>query len=173
MPTARPKDIHSIPVFYRDYVSEVPGDDLNVALLLASDRLHALMDGLSDEQASHRYAPGKWMVKEVLQHIVDAERIFAYRALRFGRNDSTELPGFEEDDYVPEARCEARMLDDMLKEHDAVRAATTTLFNSFDERALERVGTANGNQIGVRAIGWVIAGHALHHIRILHERYLP
>jgi uncharacterized damage-inducible protein DinB len=173
MATARPKDIHTIPAFYRDYVSEVPGDDLNVALLLASDRLHALLDGLSDEQASHRYAPGKWTVKEVLQHIVDAERIFAYRALRFARNDSTELPGFEEDDYVPEARCETRMLDDMLKEHDAVRAATTTLFNSFDEQSLERVGTANGNRIGVRAIGWVIAGHALHHIRILHERYLP
>jgi uncharacterized damage-inducible protein DinB len=173
MPTTRPSDINTIPAFYRDYVNEVPGDDLNIALLLASDRLHALLDGLSDEQASHRYAPGKWTVKEVLQHIVDAERIFAYRALRFARNDSTELPGFEEDDYVPEARCDARMLDDLLKEHDAVRAATTTLFNSFDEQALDRVGTANGNRIGVRAIGWVIAGHALHHIRILHERYLP
>jgi uncharacterized damage-inducible protein DinB len=173
MPTTRPADINTIPAFYRDYVSEVPCDDLNVALFLASDRLHALLDGLSDEQASHRYAPGKWTVKEVLLHVVDAERIFAYRALRFGRNDSTELPGFNEDDYVPESRCDSRMLDDLLKEHDAVRAASIALFEGFDEQALERAGTANGNRIGVRAIGWVIAGHALHHIRILHERYLP
>lgn len=173
MPTNRPSDITTIPAFYRGYVDEVPGEDLRVALLLAADRLHALLDGLSDEQASIRYAPGKWTVKQVLQHMIDAERIFAYRALRFARNDSTELPGYNEDDYVPEARCDARMLDDMLEEHDAVRAGSITLFDSFDEQALEHAGTANGNRIGVRAIGWVIAGHALHHIRILHERYLP
>ncbi len=172
MPITRPLDSTTIPPFYSSYISEVPGDELRNALLLATDRLHALVDGLLDEQASQRYAPGKWTIKEVLQHIVDAERIFAYRALRFARNDSTDLAGFEENEYVPEARCEARKLHHLLEEHDAVRAASITLFDSFDEMALERVGTANGNRIGVRAIGWVIAGHALHHIRILQERYL-
>ena len=164
--------IEETPPFYRGYVSEVAGDDLFAALEQASRELHRFIDALPPDRHEHRYAPGKWSVKEVVQHVVDAERIFAYRALRFARNDATPLPGFDENIYVPEARSNARTLEAIMREHDAVRTASIELFRGLDAEAIDHAGTANGKPIGVRAIAWTIAGHAMHHLTVLRERYL-
>lgn len=161
-----------VPTFYHGYVANAVGDDLFAALDQASRALHACVQALPQERHEHRYAPGKWSVKEVVQHVVDAERILSYRALRFARNDHTALPGFEENDYVPEARSNARALAAILQEHDAVRAATIALFQGLDASAIARDGVANGHRISVRALGWTIAGHAMHHVAVLRERYL-
>jgi DinB superfamily len=127
---------------------------------------------VSEQQAMYRYAADKWSLKEVIQHMIDCERIFAYRALRFARRDTTPLPGFEENDYAPVSGADARSLQDLMAEHDLVRTSSITLFRSFPPEALALTGTANGRQITVRAIGWVIAGHADHHRNVIEERYL-
>ncbi|MEK7726872.1 MAG: DinB family protein [candidate division KSB1 bacterium] len=120
----------------------------------------------------HRYAAGKWTIKETLVHISDDERIYAYRALRFARNDSTELPGFEQDDFARASNANARDLNDILDELATVRNATISLFNSFDEEALLRKGRADGKIMSVRAAAYHIAGHELHHMNIIKARYL-
>ncbi len=160
------------PSFYHGYVEEAEGADLRQALRISEERMRGALTGIRPDQEDHRYAPGKWSVKEVVQHVIDGERIFAYRALRFARNDSTALPGFEENDYVPASRCERRTIKDLLREYVAVREATTLLFESLPPDALDRSGTANERPITVRALGWVIAGHSNHHANILLERYL-
>lgn len=157
--------------YYQRYVSKAQGPDLLSALERASDRMHAEVGTLSEERGEYRYAEGKWTIKEVVQHVIDAERIFAYRALRFARNDATPLPGFEENDYTPAAGVGRRTLKDLLREHDAVRTATVELFKSFSPDMLLLQGTANGNRMSVRALGWTIAGHAVHHLDVLNERY--
>ncbi|MFT3886091.1 MAG: DinB family protein [Flavobacteriales bacterium] len=161
-----------IPPYYQGYIATATGHDLFAALDHAAAGIHRYMDALPADRHAYRYAPGKWSVKEVLQHLVDTERIFAYRALRFARNDSTPLPGFDENTYVPEARSDARQLAGILREHDAVRAATIELFRGLDAQGMMRSGIANGKPISVRAIGWTIAGHAMHHLGVLRERYL-
>lgn len=169
--TSRPA-CTDLPFYYHGYVAVVEGKDIADALLLASTHMHRTLDQVPEGRGDHRYAPDKWTIKEVLQHVIDAERVFAYRALRFGRNDATELPGFEENDYAPASRAHRRTMADLLKEHDAVRASSLALFESFDAEALASSGIANGHRITVNAIGWVIAGHAFHHVRMLKERYL-
>ena len=164
--------MEEMPVYYHGYVNTAKGDDLRTALNNASGRTRQLLDALSADHHDYRYAAGKWSVKEVLQHVVDCERIFAYRALRFARNDATPLPGFEENDYTPEARCDRKNMASIIREHDTVRAATVELFNGFDDIALMRTGTANNNRMSVRAIGWIIAGHAMHHMNVIEERYM-
>ncbi|HEY0976899.1 MAG TPA: DinB family protein [Flavobacteriales bacterium] len=160
------------PAFYARYIEAAVGGDLSEALHHATQALRETCNLFPLDRFDHRYAPEKWTVKEVLVHLIDSERVFAYRALRFARNDGTPLPGFEQDDYVPESRAGARTIASILREQDAVREATLTLFASFDEQAMARTGTANGNRVSVAALGWIIAGHAMHHIHILRERYL-
>lgn len=160
------------PVFYGRYLDAAVGDDLSEALHHATHALRETCNLFPLDRFDHRYAADKWTVKEVLVHLIDSERIFAYRALRFARNDATPLPGFEQDDYVPAARVAVRPIASILREQDAVREATLTLFASFDEEAMARTGTANGHTISVGALGWIIAGHAMHHIHVLRERYL-
>lgn len=155
------------------YIGLLPDDGLVLKHL--QDNLQAtknLILSLPAEKLVHRYAAGKWTIKEILVHISDDERIYAYRALRFARNDKTELPGFEQDDYARYSGANARDLDDILEELTAVRKATISLFNSFDNEALTRAGVANGNIMSVRAAAYHIAGHELHHINIIKERYL-
>ncbi|MBK8947699.1 MAG: DinB family protein [Flavobacteriales bacterium] len=171
MSTARPP-LDEIPAFYRGYVEEAPGVDVCDALVRAADAVQAAFGAVPEARGDHRYAPGKWTVKEVLLHLIDAERVFAYRTLRFARRDATPLPGFDEDAWVPAARAARRTLAELLAEHRAVHAATLALFRSFEEEDLLQRGTANGNAISVRAIGWATAGHALHHVAVLRERYL-
>jgi uncharacterized damage-inducible protein DinB len=126
---------------------------------------------VSDEDSLKRYTPEKWSVREVLGHLIDAERIFAYRALCIARNDRTELPGFEQDDYVPAAQFDLRPWADLLEEFDAVRHSNVLMFRGLGREAWQRQGVVNGNAMSVRAAAYVIAGHELHHMRVLHEMY--
>jgi uncharacterized damage-inducible protein DinB len=168
---ARPGQDEYAP-YYEKYVSLVPaGDVVETLERQAADTL-ALLRGVSEEKASSRYEEGKWSVKEVLGHITDGERIFAYRALRFARNDQTPLSGFEQDDYVRAADFDARTFASLVAEFESVRAATLTLLRSLDPEAWTRRGTASDNPVSVRALAHIIAGHELHHVGILRDRYL-
>lgn len=153
------------------YIARVPGDDVWPVLVAQVGEVDRLLGLLPEERALHRYAPGKWSVKEIVGHLSDAERIYAYRALRFGRDDATPLPGFEENLYVPAGRFNLRPMAELLDEWRTVRAATLSLYRGFDGQALLRRGVANGNPISVRALAWVAAGHTLHHLGVLRERY--
>ena len=158
--------------YFGTYISKVQQNDLLEALRLHTDSFTTFIKNIPEHKADYAYAEGKWTVKEVLLHIIDAERIFAYRALRFARNDKTALPGFEENYYVPFSNAGVRSLSSILEEFIAVRNATTTLFNSFDEAAYMRSGVASNNTMSVRALGYIILGHAEHHKLVLEERYL-
>jgi uncharacterized damage-inducible protein DinB len=155
------------------YIGLLPDDGLILKHL--EDNLRTTTEflrRLPEEKLTYRYAEGKWTIKEILAHHIDDERIYAYRALRFARNDKSELPGFEQDDYAPESGANERSLDDLLDEFAAVRKSTIALFNSFNEHVLTRAGVASGNVMSVRAIAYHIAGHELHHMNIIKERYL-
>jgi hypothetical protein len=130
-----------------------------------------LLSGRDESEGDLRYAPDKWSAKEVLGHVCDSERIFAYRALRIARGDRTPLAGFEQDDYVRNGPFAVRALADMIEDYIAVRRATLTLFRNLDEPAWTRRGIANNNEVSVRALAFITAGHELHHRRILEEKY--
>lgn len=131
----------------------------------------ALVRSLPDERLGYRYAEGKWTVKEIVAHLSDDERIYAYRALRFARGDETELPGFDQNDYTPLSGANERSIEDLLKELETVRKATISLFRGLPSEALTRSGVANGHRMSVRAAAYHIAGHELHHARIIREKY--
>lgn len=169
--TARPAP-GDLPEFYARYAARVPDGDIGAILARQLPDTIALVEGLPDDRALHRYAPGKWSVKEVLGHLADAERVFAYRLLRFARGDDTPLPGFDENVYVPAGCFDARPLADLIEELRAVRAGTVALVRGLPPGALDRGGTASGVALTARAAAWVIAGHELHHRHILQERYL-
>lgn len=164
-------DLISIPSFYQKYVESVEGEELIPALINSGNLTIDMIKSIPETSGDYRYAEGKWSIKEVLIHMIDAERIFAYRALRFGRNDKTELPGFEENDYAVASNASARKLYKILEEFNNVRAATIDLFSSFSDEALARTGSANGAEMSVNAIGFVIVGHETHHRKVLSERY--
>ena len=155
------------------YVSESPGDDVLAALAAQRDSTAALLAGIPEAKAGFRYAPGKWSVKEVIGHLADSERVFAYRALRVARADATPLASFDENAWMPEAGFDRRTLADIAAEFRAVRDGTLALFHGFDASAWPRVGTASGHPISARALAWIISGHEAHHLRVLAERYLP
>jgi hypothetical protein len=157
--------------YYGRYIEPVPGDDAMPHLRRQLEASLSVLARLDDAAALHRYAPAKWSVKQVVGHVADAERVFAYRALRFARADRTPLPGFDENAWVPAGGFDARSWSGLLDEWRAVRAATIALFASFDAAALARVGNASTFDMSVRAIGWVIVGHERHHLNILRERY--
>ncbi len=155
------------------YIGLLPDDGLVLKHL--EDNLKATKDfilSLPEEKLTYRYAEGKWTIKEILVHIIDDERIYAYRALRFARNDKTDLPGFEQDDYALHSGANERDINDILKEFDTVRHATISLFEGFDHEALLRAGVADGKVMSVRAAAYHIAGHEMRHINIIRERYL-
>ena len=127
---------------------------------------------LPEEKLLYRYAPAKWTIKEILVHIIDDERIYSYRALRFARNDSTPLPGFEQDDFSRFSNANRRDLENIFEEYDAVRRATIALFNGLEDEAFTRFGTADEKKATVRALAYHIAGHELHHISIIKEKYI-
>jgi uncharacterized damage-inducible protein DinB len=157
--------------YYSKYINLIPGADVRGILTSQGEDTQRLLAHLSDSLAMHRYATGKWSVKEVLGHITDAERVFAYRALRFGRGDATPLAGFDENIYVPASNADVRSVASLRAEMAAVRSATVSLLDSFDEDALLRSGPANGHPISVRALLWIVAGHEKHHVTLLRERY--
>ena len=153
--------------FYRGYISKVPDVSLLEMLAKQPGEYRQLLGKLSDDQATAPVAPGKWSVKQVLGHLCDAERVMAYRAMRFARGDAKELQGFEQDDYVREAGSNARQLEDLLNELDVLRQSTTAFFSSLPEGAEKRSGVANGNPVTVRALAYIVAGHTQHHYELL------
>ena len=160
------------PSFYAGYVSQVPDGEVVEALIGGAEIAAALLHDLSEDQAERAYAPGKWTLKEVLLHCADAERIFAYRALRIARGDQTPLPGWDENAYAPMSDANARSLDSLMNELESVREASVTLFEGLSEAAWSRSGNANGKSVTVRALAWITAGHLLHHLAVIQDRYL-
>jgi hypothetical protein len=158
--------------YYGKYISLVEADDIVNALTTQGNETTALLSKLTESQGNHRYAPDKWSVKQVLGHLTDSERIFAYRALRIARNDSKPLQGFEQDDYVRYGGFDDLSLHVLVEDFWAVRRATVFLFAHLTADASLRRGVANDNEISVRALAWIIAGHELHHRGILKEKYL-
>lgn len=154
------------------YIDLLPPDGrLLEHLQRGLDAVLASIPQLTEEQLLHRYAEGKWTTREVLVHIIDDERIYCYRALRFARGDTTELPGFEQDDFARHSAANDRPLASILAEYSAVRQATIALFEGLPDEAFARGGTANGNFATVRALAYHIAGHELHHLNLLRDRY--
>lgn len=157
--------------FYGKYISAVLGPDLRQVLAGQPDALRAACDGLSEAGALHRYAEGKWSIKEVIGHIADAERIFSYRALRIARGDATPLDAFDEDAYVEAARFDRRPVGDLVDDFEAVRRQTLSLLAGLDAESWIRSGTASGHVVSTRALFFIAAGHARHHLRLLASRY--
>jgi len=165
-------NLDSVPPFYKNYVKLVAETDVIQALRLSGARAQLLVHAIPEAKADYRYAEGKWTVREVLAHMIDAERIFAYRALRFARNDKTALAGWDENEYAPYLNASARTLKKLGDEMTHLRSTTVDLFESFNEEMLTRKGVANNNEMSVLVLGFVTAGHEAHHLRVLTERYL-
>lgn len=158
--------------YYDSFIRKFGNAELLETLEASGDDQAGFFATIPVELLHYQYAAGKWTIPEIIVHLIDAERIFAYRALRFARNDSTPLEGFEENDYVPQSRANMRSMEEIIAEFRAVRAATICLFASFSDAELLRTGTANGFTMSVRALGFAIAGHAVHHCEVIKERYL-
>ena len=171
MASGRPQPTEYAP-YYETYVSLVPSDDILAVLEQQRRDGILLLNCRSEEEGDFRYAPGKWSVKELWGHVCDAERIFAYRALRFSRGDQAALEGFEQDDYIPKAPFARRPMSDLVEEFIAVRRASVSLFRMLDDAAWDLRGVASKNEVSVRGLAYIIAGHELHHRRILEQKYL-
>jgi len=167
---ARPESSEYAP-FYHGYVASVPEGDV-VALLRQGGRdVLDTVATIPEDRGGFRYAEGKWSIREVLGHLIDAERIFTYRALRIARGDTTPLAQFDENEYAKTAGSDARTLSNLVREFGAVREASVQLFESLPDDAWGRSGVASGKNISVRALAYITAGHAMHHLKILRERY--
>lgn len=158
--------------FNATYIKAAANVELIEELEICLHEFIRFVQNIPMDKFDYRYAEGKWTIKDIIQHVIDTERIFAYRALRISRNDTTPLPGFEENDYVENTKANERGIQDLLAEFSAVRYSTLFLFKSFSEEQLKRMGTASGTAISVRAIGFIIIGHQKHHQHIFQERYL-
>lgn len=165
-------DLNRIPEFYHGYVLLVKEDTVHTAFGAQNEEVFLFLQQIPAEKTVWRYAEDKWSVKEVLQHIIDAERIFAYRALCIARGDTTPLPGFDENAYAAKSKGDNRNWNDLLEEFRTVRRSTEILFASFDNDQLNASGVASGKPVYVEGIGYIIAGHVLHHVNVLKERYL-
>ncbi len=165
-----PKEYHT---FYSPYIRALGNERPLLEVIEATGtEFKQYIDEIPEEKLSYAYDRGKWTVAEVLQHIIDAERVFAYRALRFSRGDTTPLPGFDQDAYILPSKANSRSLSGLLEEFVQVRASSFSLFRSFDNTMLKTIGTASGSPMSVRALGFILAGHQSHHQKTLKERYL-
>ncbi|MBO6518153.1 MAG: DinB family protein [Bacteroidia bacterium] len=164
--------LENIPDFYKPYVTRVKFETPVEALFQDFEDICALFNQLTPEQQEYRYAEGKWTPKQIVQHVMDSERILSQRALRFSRKDMTQLPGFDHDAYVEVADVSHRTMAELIEEFRTVRQSTILLYKSFTEKMLKREGFANGMVLSVENQGLVIAGHLLHHVNVLKERYL-
>jgi hypothetical protein len=169
---SRPEAAEYAPSF-AEYVARV-GDEEDIVSVLADqlDGVLARLGGIGEARGNHRYAPGKWSIKEMVGHLSDTERVFAYRALRIGRGDTTPLTSFDDQAYVAEVQAGDRTLADLAAEWGDVRRATMALFRNLPAPAWQRRGTASGQPISVRALAYIIAGHVRHHLEVLETRYL-
>ena len=158
--------------YYKRYIDQVEGDDIIKILEKEKEETTKFLESIPWDKWEHAYAEGKWTLAEVLMHLIDGERIFAYRALRIARNDQTPLPGFEQDDYVPFTEANKRLPASIVREYQTVRDASLSLFSHFSDAMWERFGTASNNPVTPLALAYIIAGHELHHLKIIKERYL-
>ncbi len=168
---ARPAPSEHLP-YYTKYIELVPGNDIIAALKSQLRETIAFLNCISNEESVSRYAPDKWSVREVLGHVIDSERIFAYRALCIARGETKPLPGYEQDDYVRSAGFDKIRWSAMIEEFELVRRANILMFSALSDDAWARSGTANNAAITVRALAWIIAGHELHHRQVIEEKYL-
>jgi len=166
----RPRS-NEYPPYYNRYIDLIENEDILAVLENQRQEMSDLLNSFGEEAAAFRYAPDKWSVKEVVGHVIDVERIFAYRALRFARSDKTPLPEFDQDEYIKHANFDARTLIDIADEYRAVREATLSMFYSFKDAYLNYEGTASGFRFTVRAIPYIIAGHEVHHQQVIREKY--
>jgi uncharacterized damage-inducible protein DinB len=164
--------LDTVPHFYHGYIQQVRASDAYEATHDHLVPLINLVEDLTEEEWSYRYAPGKWTIKELAQHVIDAERIFCHRALSIARGDSHPLPGFDEEAYASASSANKRTGASLLRELKALGASTQCLFSSFEDAQLQAKGVANGLPVSVNAIAFIIAGHALHHSQIVQKRYL-
>ena len=165
-------DLTKVPEYYHKYTNQVSETDLMKSFKNETPAFIKFLESIPSSKHDHRYAEGKWTIKEVLQHIIDAERVFTYRALRFARKDPTPLPGFDENIFATNAKADKRNWNDMVEEFKSVRRSTEQLFASFDDEQLNAVGTASNASNYVLGFGYIIIGQSLHHMRIIKERYL-
>jgi hypothetical protein len=165
-------DLTRVPDYFHNYIGQVSENDLLTAFTNQGPAFTAFLESIPTDKRTYRYGPGKWSIQEVLQHIIDAERVFAYRALCFARKDSTPLPSFDENIYADNSKADKRDWSDLVEEFKTVRRGTEILFRSFDKEQLETAGIASGKSNYVLGIGYILAGHVNHHMRIIKERYL-
>jgi hypothetical protein len=158
--------------YYETYISKVPGNDVISVLEEQLESTGALLKGIPESRAGHRYAPEKWSIRQIVGHLGDAERIFGYRALRISRGDKTPLEGFDQNTFMIHANFDERSLADLWAELEHLRQGTLLLFKHLPEASWDRVGVANNSEITPRALAYVIAGHERHHMGVLRERYL-
>ncbi len=158
--------------YYQKYIKLVPKEPLLDVLYKQNQQFGAFFAQINNDQASFRYDKGKWSIREVIGHLVDVELVFCYRALGTSRGDKTDFPGFEEDDYVKNSRYDQMELGQLIELFYNCRRATIALFSSFDDKMMKKKGKANKNPFTVRAIGYIIAGHLIHHMKVISERYL-
>ncbi len=158
--------------YFEDYVSQVNETDVMTVLRSEIDDLDVLLNRVPADRETYAYADGKWTIREIIGHLIDGERVFGYRALCIARGETQNLPGFEQDDYMRTSPYNHIELEDLLSELRLVRLSNIAMFRTLDEEAWNRVGTANGNQVTVRALAFIMAGHLRHHMNVLKERYL-
>jgi len=156
--------------YYQLYIDKVPGDD--IMKVLSDDTYMQQIDAIPEDKWLHRYAEGKWSIKEVVLHLIDTERVFAYRALRVGRMDNTPLPGFDQDAFVPHSNADNRSKSSLMEEYRSVRKATVHLLESLGDEELAYIGRASDHPITPLALAYLVAGHQIHHIQLFNERYL-
>jgi len=158
--------------FYAKYIAQIKGNDIMEVLAQHTAKVIAFMESIEAEKWNFRYAENKWSIKELYIHLIDAERVMAYRALRIARNDKTALAGYEQDDYVPFSAADTRTKASIIAEYRAVREGSMQLFKNFTPEMWERSGIASGWPVSVLALAYIIVGHEQHHIQVLKERYL-
>jgi hypothetical protein len=168
----KPQSNGEYPAYYQTYIDLVPEGDVKDVLARQLEDNLSLLSGVSETEANYRYAQGKWTLKEVIGHITDVERIMSYRLLRISRGDQTPLAGYDDEQYVKEALFHTRTLSSLLEDYKAVRNSTISLLNGLPHGAEVRKGFANNGEITVRALAYIIAGHELHHVKIIKEKYL-
>lgn len=171
MKISPPSDKEYAP-FYAGYLNNIEGEDAYLLLRNQRDNLLSILNKINDETANSSYAENKWTFKQLLGHLIDSERIMAYRALAISRGEKQPLPGFEQDDYVAEGNFNSRNWDEMIEDYKAARNSTIHFFDSLTDEQFSKVGTANDFAVSVRALLYIIVGHERHHINILKEKYL-
>ena len=167
----RPTETEYAPDF-QNYVAQVSENDIMPVLRSQTDELDVLLSRVTPERETFRYADDKWSIREIVGHLIDSERVFGYRAFCIARRENQNLPGFEQNDYIAAARYDSIDLEDLLSELRLVRLANLAFIRTLDEAAWAQVGTANGNEVSVLALAFIMAGHMRHHMNVLRERYL-